>query len=95
MDVTAPLKNGDRLPDHPANTTALKIVKFGKVYDSEDGVELGGGLHASELACLMDGNQMALGHTYYFTVRNGKIYHTRASVVIACFTEPIDDPVVE
>ena len=89
MDVTAPLKNGDRLPDHPANTTALKIVKFGKVYDSEDGVELGGGLHASELACLMDGNQMALEHLYRFAIRSGKIFHTRASVVIECKTVDI------
>ena len=89
--ITAPLPSGSPLPNHPSDTTARQIIKLGVVYDSADGIQLQRGIHGSELACLMSDNQMALGHLYRYEIRNGKIYHTRPSVVIACLTQPIDE----
>ncbi len=81
--TTEPLANGAALPDYPSSTTSLKIIKYGKVYDAEDGRPLTPGtLHNSAVSMLM-GNQIGgLGHLYCFAIRDKKIYHTRKKVVI-------------
>ena len=82
-EVTEPLRNGDDLPTHPSSTTALKITKYGDVYDDGNGTPLrAGGLKENEIQMLMQGNQMALKHLYLYALRNKKIYHTRDLVVI-------------
>lgn len=81
-DQTEPLPNGASLPEHPANTTALKIVEYGKVFDDGDGTPLKGGLHESEVKMLMAGNQMSLRHLYCYAIRDKKIYHTRRLVTV-------------
>jgi hypothetical protein len=83
-DTTEPLVNGAELPDHPANTTALKIVSFGKVYDAEDSRPLRVGLHQNEIRMLMEGEQMALTHLHAYAMLNGHIYHTRKAVTVDC-----------
>lgn len=80
--ITEPLPNGARLPKHPAHTTSLKVIRYGKVHDATDGKELRGGLHQNELRQLRQNNQMALTHLYAFCMIEGKIYHTRRAVVI-------------
>jgi len=83
-DVTAPLKNGASLPDHPNSTNSLKIVKFREVFDAEDGKELRSGiLHNNELHMLKSGHINPLGHLYAYRIAAEKIYHTRNEVVIA------------
>lgn len=87
-ETTEPLRNGDPLPEHPDSTTALKITKFGDVYDDGDGTPLvSGRLRESEVQMLMSGNQMALRHLYFYAIRNKKIYHTRSLVTIDCECE--------
>ena len=82
-ETTEPLRNGDDLPTHPSSTTALKIIKYGNVYDDGNGTPLrAGGLKENEIQMLMQGNQMALKHLYLYALRNKKIYHTRDLVVI-------------
>lgn len=81
-ESTAPLRNGDKLPDHPANTTSLKVVKYGQVWDDGDGKELTAGLHENEIKTLMNGDPMALAHLYRYVIRNDRIYCTRPLVVI-------------
>ena len=80
-DTTSPLANGDELPDHPHNTTARKIISYGKVYDFEDGRPLRAGMHQSTLKVLMGGTRI-LSHTYSYAILNGRIYHTRDKVVV-------------
>ena len=83
MDTTEPLKNGDSLPDHPADTTAKRITKFLTVRDAFDGKALSGGLHEGIVRLLMQ-NEPVLPHQYRFKMTNGKIYHTRRLVIIDC-----------
>lgn len=87
-EFTEPLKNGDLLPKHPSSTTALKIVRYGDVWDDQDGTKLTAGLHENEVRTLMNGDQMALRHLYRYAIRNDKIFHTRSLVVIDCDCEP-------
>ena len=82
MDVTESLRNGDKLPEHPASTNALRIVKYGRVRDAEDGKTLRAGLHQNEIRMLMNGEKMALTHLYAYAMLNGHIYHTRDRVTI-------------
>jgi hypothetical protein len=82
-ETTEPLPNGAALPDHPANTTALKVVEYGKVWDDGDGRPLQSGrLGENEIRMLMLGNQMALQHLYCYAIRDKKIYHTRRLVTV-------------
>jgi hypothetical protein len=82
-DTTEPLPNGATLPEHPASTTALKIIEYGKVYDDGDGRPLlAGKLHESDVRMLMSGHNGALGHLYLYAIRDKKIYHTRRLVTI-------------
>lgn len=90
-EQTDPLVNGAALPDHPATTTARKIISYGKVTDATDGKPLRGGLHQNEIVNLMNGSQMALGHLYAYVILNGHIYHTRPSVIITVETEDVTD----
>lgn len=82
IDVTEPLANGAELPDHPATTTAFKIIEYGTVVDAMDGTVLKRGMHENELRMLMIGQQMALKHLYIYQIRNRRIFHTRDAVVI-------------
>ena len=79
---TEPLYNGDPLPEHAASTTALRVVKYNSVIDADNHRELHGGLHNNELSILMNKEKHALGHLYFYAIRNGRIYHTREKVVI-------------
>lgn len=81
-ETTEPLRNGQKLPDHPSDTTALKIVKFGAVRDDADGTPLQSGLHQNEIRMLQMGQQMSLGHLYRYAILDGRIFHTRDLVVI-------------
>lgn len=82
-ETTEPLPNGAELPEHPASTTALKIIEYGKVWDDGDGRPLASGrLHESQVRMLMNGDQMALQHLYLYAIRDKKIYHTRQLVTI-------------
>ncbi len=92
-EQTEPLSNGSELPKHPSLTTSREIVEYGQVKDANDGTVLTSGLHQSEVSMLMKGQQMALGHLYRYAIRNNRIYHTRARVVIDCQTESIDEVV--
>lgn len=91
--ITAPLKNCDPLPDHPADTTGLKIVYYGTVRDASDGTKLRAGIHRNELKMLMEGNQMALTHLYAYVILNKHIYHFRKAVVIEVKCVP-NEPIV-
>jgi len=82
LTQTESLHNGDPLPPHPASTTSLKVVKYGKVLDAGTGVELHPSLHNNELSLLMSRQRHALGHLYLYAIRNSRIYHTREQVVI-------------
>lgn len=92
-EFTQPLRNGARLPLHPEGTTARKVVKYGEVTDSHNGIILTAGLHRSEIQMLRRGELGGLGHLYrYAFVQEGshmKIFHTRPRVVVA--VECIDD----
>jgi hypothetical protein len=85
VEVTQPLKSGDKLPDHPSHTTSLKITKFGEVRDAENGQVLTGGLHGTTINSLATGNT-SLSHLYRYAFRKiGQetiIFHTRKSVII-------------
>ena len=82
-ETTEPLPNGAALPDHPANTTSLTVIEYGKVFDDGDGRPLETGkLHENEIRMLMNGEVGGLGHLYLFAIRDKKIYHTRRLVVI-------------
>lgn len=82
-ETTAPLPNGSPLPTHPASTTALKVIEYGKVWDDGDGRPLQRGqLHESQIRMLMNGEQMALQHLYLYAIRDKKILHTRRLVTI-------------
>ena len=82
-ETTEPLPNGAALPDHPANTTALRIIEYGKVWDDGDGRPLQTGvLHENEIRMLMNGEVGGLGHLYLYALRNRHIYHTRKLVTI-------------
>ena len=81
-DVTEPLPNGAKLPDHPANTTARKIVKYNRVWDDSDGRPLTAGLSEATVAMLMSGEKGGLGHLYHYAIRRGHIFHTRSLVNI-------------
>lgn len=81
-ESTEPLPNGAKLPEHPASTTSLKVVKYGKVWDDADGKPCIVGLHENEMRMLMAGDQMALQHLYCYAIRGDKIYHTRPLVVV-------------
>lgn len=87
--TTEALRNGDSLPKHPSSTTALKIVRYGDVWDDQDGTKLTAGLHENEVQTLMNGNQMALRHLYRYAIRNDRIFHTRGLVTIDVDCEPI------
>lgn len=93
VKFTEPLKNGDPLPEHPADTTALKIVSYGTVRDASDGTTLRAGIHRNELKMLMEGNKMALAHLYAYVILNRHIYTFREAVVIEVKCEP-NEPVV-
>lgn len=82
-ETTEPLKNGEALPSHPANTTALRITEFGKVFDDGDGRPLETGkLHENEIRMLQSGQVGGLGHLYLYAIRDKKIFHTRSLVTI-------------
>ena len=81
-EITEPLPNGATLPSHPASTTALRVIRYGSVWDDSDGKPLKVGLHENELRMLMNGEQMALGHLYLYCIRGDKIFHTRPLVVV-------------
>ncbi len=93
METTEPLKNGDPLPDHPANTTSLKITKFCEVRDAENGQVLTGGLHGTTINSLATGNS-SLSHLYRYAYRkigaDTIIFHTRPTVVIDVECEPVE-----
>ena len=90
-EITEPLANGAPLPDHPANTTALKIIEYGKVFDDGDGRPLQTGkLHENEIRMLMTGQQMALNHLYLYVIRDRRIFHTRGLVTIDVQCVPVD-----
>ena len=80
--VTEPLCNGAELPVHPANSTAYRIVKYGRVWDDADGTPLHSGLHQNEIQMLMSGHNGGLGHLYVYAIRNNHIYHSRHLVNI-------------
>jgi len=94
-EFSEPLKSGAKLPTHPSETTARKIVRYGEVTDSRDGHPLTGGLHQNEIQMLRSGEVGGLAHTYrYCFVQEGnerKIYHTRSRVTICVETLPIED----
>jgi hypothetical protein len=94
-EFTEPLRNGAKLPDHPSDTTAKKIIKYGSVFDSHDGHELTAGLHDSEIRTLMNGGNPALAHLYRFAIKqvgaDKRIYHTRSRVIIEVETENAPD----
>lgn len=79
---TSPLKNGDKVPDYPDHTTALRVKHYGNVYDDADGHQLTAGLHRNELAMLQGGQQGGLGHLYRYAIIAGTIYHTRSLVTV-------------
>jgi len=79
---TSPLRNGDKLPDHPDHTTSLVVTKYGRVFDATDGLELLPNLHRTEQMMLKGGERGGLSHMYRFAVIDGRIYHTRPSVII-------------
>ena len=85
--ITEPLPNGAKLPDHPSDTTAKRIVEYGPVLDATDGTRLRGGLHNNEVSVLMNGEVASLAHLYYYAIRDRRIYHTRPAVIIHCLTE--------
>jgi hypothetical protein len=87
---TEPLKNGSRLPEHPSDTTSLKIVKYGEVRDSHSGVLCAPKLHNSDVSSLKAGNK-SLSHLHLFKIENGRIWHTRSRVTITVECEPLDD----
>lgn len=87
MDFTESLINGAELPSHPADTTAKRIVSYGKVYDAIDETPLTASLHQNELRMLAEGEQMNLTHLYRYGIFNNRIFHTRQSVIIAVVTE--------
>ena len=89
-DLTEPLSNGAEIPSHPSQTTARKIIAYGRVKDAKDGTPLRAGLHHATIRGLMDGHQMGLTHLYAYAMLNNKIYHTRPGVVIEVRT--IDAP---
>jgi len=82
---TSPLRSGDKLPTHPNHTTSLRVIRYGRVLDAEDGHELCAGLHNAEVEMLKHG-QGDLSHLYrYAIVADGggkRIFHTRDKVVI-------------
>lgn len=90
-DTTEPLPNGAKLPSHPDNTTAKRVISYGKVFDAEDGRPLRVGLHQNEIKMLMSGQVGGLGHLYAFAMLNDKIYHTRKQVVIDVKCVEIED----
>jgi len=87
---TSPLKNGDKLPDHPSDTTALQITKYGRVFDATDGLELLPNLHRTEIGMLRGGERGGLSHLYRFHIESGHIFHTRAAAVVEVECESID-----
>ena len=89
MEYTAPLKNGAKLPTHPADTTARKILSYGEVTDARTGTICVAGLHNNEIQLLMGKNPIALSHLCRYAIRNGRIYHTRSRVKILVETEEI------
>lgn len=82
VEITEPLANGAKLPDHPDRTTSLKIVEFLSVHDAIDGKPLKRGMHENERRMLSFGQQMALTHLYLYDIRDGRILHTRPNPVI-------------
>lgn len=86
-EYTSPLRNGAKLPDHPADTTARIIVKYGEVTDARTGTICVAGLHNQEIQLLMGKNPIALSHLCRYAIRDGRIYHTRSRVVIEVETE--------
>ena len=88
-DTTEPLPNGAKLPDHPAQTTSKRIVKFGQVSDDADGTPLTGGLHRNEITMLKGNQRDSLSHLYRYQIENGHIFHTRPLIVIECATEDV------
>lgn len=94
-ETTEPLRNGAKLPTHPADTTARKIIKYGEVRDAHTGITCGGGLHRSEIQMLRSGEKGGLAHLFrYAIVQEGavrKIYHTRSRVVVEVETVPVED----
>jgi len=93
-EFTQRLKSGDKLPSHPADTTARKIISFGEVKDARDSYPLAAGLHRNEVDMLKRGEKGGLAYLYrYAIVQDGKdrrIYHTRSRVVIAVECEDAD-----
>lgn len=89
ISTTEPLRNGARLPTHPATTTALRITAYGEVRDAKDGHPLTAGLHNNEIRTLMGGGNPALAHLYRYAIRDGHIYHTRSRVTIDCECEEV------
>lgn len=87
MEFTEPLASGAALPDHPADTTARKVIKYLSAFDSHDGHELSAGLHRNEIEILRQGETGGLSHLYRYSFvqegKNLKIYHTRNRVVIS------------
>lgn len=92
-DQTQPLRNGDLLPTHPDASTALKVVRYGRVYDDTDGHELMAGLHRAEVAMLRQ-HEGDLGHLYRYAIvadsRGKRIFHTRDKVVIDVECKNVD-----
>lgn len=95
MEYTEPLKSGDKLPNHPADTTARKIIRYGEVKDAHSGIICEGGLHKNEIDMLRRGEKGGLAHLHrYVIVQEGnirRIYHTRSRVIVQVETVPIDD----
>jgi hypothetical protein len=94
-EQTEALKNGAKIPIHPAETTARKIIKYGEVRDAHSDVLCSGGLHRNEIDMLRRGEVGGLAHLHkYCFVQEGntrRVYHTRPRVIISVETIPIDD----
>ncbi len=82
--ITEPLKNGAKIPDHPADNNQ-KIIKYCAVRDAHSNHPLTAGLHETEVRSLMAGNK-ALSHLHRFCIKQigdkKFIYHTRPRVII-------------
>lgn len=89
-EYSEPLRTGAKLPVHPADTTARKVISYGEVSDSRDGHILTAGLHRNEIQTLKHGGNPALSHLYRYAIQDGCIYHTRSRVTMAVTTTDVE-----
>ena len=80
-EITETVFNKGEVPQHPATTTARKVIGILEVRDAQDGTRCTAGLHRNELASLMNGIPV-LPHLYKYCAINGRIYTTRQRGVV-------------